>query len=74
MTVITDAKKRVLLPSVKPGQVFDYEADAQGKVVLTPLAPVERKKKTKAEINKALDNLGVTVLKNWDELKKETRG
>jgi hypothetical protein len=42
MTVIADAKRRVVLPPVKPGDRFDVQVSANGKLVLTPLIPDER--------------------------------
>jgi DNA-binding IclR family transcriptional regulator len=43
MTVIADMKKRVVLPSAKPGDRFDVQISAGGRVVLTRLEPVKRK-------------------------------
>ena len=40
MTVIADAKKRVVLPSAEPGDRFDLQL-SEGKVVLTRLEPVK---------------------------------
>jgi hypothetical protein len=37
MTVTTDGKKRVVIPSAKPGDRFDVEVTSEGKVVLTRL-------------------------------------
>jgi len=37
MTVTTDAKKRVVIPSASPGDRFDVQLTQEGKVVLTPL-------------------------------------
>ena len=42
MTVTADAKKRVVLPPVNPGDRFDVELTGDGKVVLTPLIRDER--------------------------------
>jgi hypothetical protein len=47
MTVIADAKRRVVLPPVKPGDRFDVQLAANGKLVLTPLIPDERPNKVK---------------------------
>lgn len=43
MTVIADMKKRVVLPSAKPGDRFDAQVLGDGRVVLTRLEPVKRK-------------------------------
>ena len=45
MTVVADAKKRVVLPPVKPGDRFDVQVSGNGKLVLTPLVPDERPNK-----------------------------
>jgi hypothetical protein len=37
MTVTTDEKKRVVIPSARPGERFDVQVTAEGKVVLTRL-------------------------------------
>ena len=47
MTVTTDAKKRVVLPQAKPGDVFDVQNSSNGKLVLTPLIPDERPNRIK---------------------------
>jgi hypothetical protein len=42
VTVKTDDKKRVVLPTAKPGDVFDVDFSA-GKITLTKLVPAEPK-------------------------------
>lgn len=37
MTVITDQKKRVVIPSARPGDRFDLQLTPEGKVILTRL-------------------------------------
>ena len=39
MTVTADEKRRVTLPSVRPGDRFDVQLAGEGKVVLTRLSP-----------------------------------
>jgi hypothetical protein len=43
MTVIADSRKRVILKPAKPGDRFDLQLTEDGKVILTPLARVEKK-------------------------------
>ncbi len=43
MTVIADSRKRVILKPAKPGDRFDLQIASDGKVILTPLVPVEKK-------------------------------
>ena len=40
-TLTVDEQQRVRLPGVKPHQVFAHETGADGRIILTPLAPVE---------------------------------
>jgi len=42
MTVKADEKKRVVIPSAKPGDVFNVELSG-GKILLTKLVPSESK-------------------------------
>lgn len=42
-TLTMDDYNRVRLPDVKPRQVFAHEKEASGRIILTPLAPVEPK-------------------------------
>jgi hypothetical protein len=37
MTVTTDEKKRVVIPTARPGDRFDVQVTAEGRVVLTRL-------------------------------------
>jgi hypothetical protein len=43
MTAIADNKKRVTIRTAKPGDRFDVQVAEDGKVILTPLAPAEKK-------------------------------
>jgi len=40
-TVTVDNKKRVRIPEFKPGQVFTYATNPDGRVTLTEVKPVE---------------------------------
>lgn len=42
-TLTVDDNNRVQLPDVKPRQVFAHEKEANGRIILTPVAPVESK-------------------------------
>jgi len=58
MTVKTDEKRRVVLPSAKPGDVFNVEF-SNGKILLTKLVPAEsrlvRARKVKGVVMGAQD-------------------
>jgi len=43
-TLTVDDYNRVRLPDVKPRQVFAHERGPDGRIVLTPVAPVEPKR------------------------------
>lgn len=43
MTVKTDDKKRIVLPTAKPGDVFKVELSPGGSILLTKLAPAQSK-------------------------------
>lgn len=43
-TLTVDDYQRVRLPDVEPRQVFAHEKDSAGRIILTPIAPVEPKR------------------------------
>jgi hypothetical protein len=40
MTVTADNKRRVVLPSAKPGDLFEVQFSGEGKLTLTKLKPI----------------------------------
>lgn len=42
VTAIADNKKRVTIRTARPGDRFDVQVSADGKVVLTPLLPADK--------------------------------
>jgi hypothetical protein len=42
-TLTVDDYNRIRLPDVKPRQVFAHEKEASGRIILTPVVPVEPK-------------------------------
>jgi hypothetical protein len=74
MTITADAKKRVVLPDAKPGDVFACERQDENRFLLVRLAPPPRPpKKTKAEVRRAIKNSKLTFDLTWDELRALTR-
>ena len=73
MTLTADAKKRVVLPGAAPGDVFVYEETRQGVLLKRIYRPSPRKKKTKAEVLKAIKSWKCLSNINWEELRKMTR-
>jgi len=73
MTLTADAKKRVVLPGAAPGDVFACEETAQGFFLRRIYRPVVRKKKSKAEVLRAIRNWKSVPNISWEELRKMTR-
>ena len=47
MTVTTDEKKRVIIPSARPGDRFDVQVISEGKLVLTRLEMADKPDKVR---------------------------
>jgi len=74
MTVIADSKRRVVMPGARPGDVFACEDEGNGHFLLVRLnKPSPPKKKTRAEIRKAIANSKIKFDMSWDELRQMTR-
>jgi hypothetical protein len=74
MTTRADSKKRVVLPTAKPGDVFDIQGEGEGRFLLVRLAPP----KSKARMNRTqcLRAIGVAPLRpkmEWETLRAITR-
>jgi len=55
MTVTVDSKRRVVLPTAKPGELFDVQWAGDGRLVLTRMEPVEpRQAKVRIEVENGL--------------------
>jgi len=74
MTVIADSKKRVVMPGARPGDVFAFEDEGNGHFLLVRLnKPAPLKKKTRAEVRKAIAASKMKFDMTWDELRQMTR-
>ena len=74
MTVIADSKRRVVLPGARPGDVFACQDEGNGHFLFVRLnKPAPPKKKTRAEIRKAIATSKMQFDLSWDELRKLTR-
>ena len=74
MTVKADNKKRVIVPDARPGDVFAYEDQGNGHFYLVRLnRPAAPKKKTRAQVRRAIATSGLKFDMTWDELRKMTR-
>ena len=76
MTITADSKKRVVIPWVKPGDVFSCEQQDENHFSLarlTPPPPPTKKKLTRVEVRRAIKNSKMSPMMPWDELRKLTR-
>ena len=74
MTIRVDSRKRVVVPDAHPGDVFDYEYLGNGHFRLVRLSmPDPPKRKTPAQVRKALANSTLKFDMPWDELRELTR-
>jgi hypothetical protein len=72
--IIADDKKRVRLPAVHPRDVYHPETLTRDLIVLRRIEPPKPKKKmTREQILRAIENSPITFTMSWDELKKEVR-
>ncbi len=69
-----DAKKRIVLPAVKPGDVFDIQKQADGCFLLVRLErPKSRSVKSRNECLEAINKTPLTPSMGWPELRRLTR-
>jgi hypothetical protein len=74
MTITADSKKRVVIPWVKPGDVFACEKQDENHFRLARLNPPQQPRKlTKAQVRRAIKNSKMKFDMTWDELRELTR-
>jgi len=74
MTITADSKKRVVIPWVKPGDVFTCVQQDENHFHLSRLNPAPPpQKKTKAQIRHAILHSKMKFDVTWDELRQLTR-
>ena len=73
MTITADSKKRVVIPWIKPGDVFACEQQDENHIQLARLNSPPVKKMTKAQVLRAIKNSKMKFDLTWDELRKLTR-
>jgi len=73
MTLTADSKKRVVLPGAAPGDVFDFEQKRPELILRQVHRAAPQKKRTKAEVLKAIRNWKSVPNIRWEELRKITR-
>ena len=73
MTLTADAKKRVVLPGAAPGDVFACEKNGQEIVLRRVYRKGAQRKRTKAEVLKAIKTSKFKPAMSWEQLRKFTR-
>jgi hypothetical protein len=69
-----DSKKRVVLPAVQPGDVFDIQKKTEGQYVLIRLErPEFPDRVSRKDCLKAMDEAPLCPAMSWEELRKITR-
>jgi len=70
----TDAKRRVVLPTTRPGDVFDIQSQGEGRLLLVRIDPPETG--LRMSMARCLEAIAAAPLRpkmNWDSLKAVTR-
>jgi hypothetical protein len=74
MTATTDAKKRIVLPAARPGDVFDVQRHGEGRYVLLRLErPEPGGKMTREQCLRAMAGAPLRPTMNWAALRDLTR-
>jgi hypothetical protein len=74
MTTTADSKKRVVLATARPGDVFDVQRQGEGQFMLLRLARPEPKARlTRAQCLRAMDAAPLHPTLAWEALRKLTR-
>ncbi len=74
MTTKADSKKRVVLPSAAPGDVFEIQDHGDGHFTLVRLArPQPAARLTRAQCLKAISAAPLYPKMSWETLRKLTR-
>lgn len=69
-----DAKKRIVLPGERPGEVFDIQRQAEGRYILVRLEKPEQPERiSKAASLKAMGEAPLRPVMTWEELRELTR-
>ncbi len=72
--IIADAKKRIRIPAVHPRDVYHPETLTRDFIVLRRIEPPKPKKRmTREQIERAIENSPIKFNVSYDELRKLTR-
>lgn len=73
-TTTADAKKRIVLPSAKPGDVFEVQEAGDGRFVVVRLQrPSPPRQMSRAQCLRAIAAAPLRLRMTWDELRTQTR-
>ncbi len=73
-TTTADAKKRVLLSDIEPGEVFDVQRQGDGRYLLVRLErPEPENRITRAQCLAAMEQAPLHQRMQWEELRELTR-
>jgi hypothetical protein len=73
-TSTVDAKKRIVFPGERPGDVFDIQQQADGRVLLVRLEkPEGADRMSRAACVKAMRKVPLRPTLPWEKLRKLTR-
>jgi hypothetical protein len=74
MTTKADAKRRIVLPEAQPGDVYDIQKQRDGTYLLVKLErPKPRRRLSKEECLRAMDESPLQPTMSWEELASLTR-
>ena len=74
MTTTADSKKRIVLPTARPGDVFDVQRQGEGSFVLVRLArPEPQARLTRAQCLRAIGAAPLRPKLDWATLRRLTR-
>jgi hypothetical protein len=73
MTLTADTKKRVVIPSAAPGDVFSCDQTEHGVILRRIYRKPSRKKLTKAQVLKAIRASKFKPAMSWEKLRRLTR-
>ena len=69
-----DAKKRIVLPSVRPGDVFDIQQQAEGRFLLVRLEkPEHAARMSRKACMEAMRKAPLQPTMTWEKLRELTR-
>lgn len=72
-TARADAKKRVVIPTAHPGDIFDIQSQGDGRFLLIRLGSPGRSRRSREECMAAIARNPIRLRLSWDEVRRLTR-